>query len=360
MGTSFPSAAGDRPLLHAFEDIVAYATQLLAHAGLDGDKPRVIAERLALADAMGHTTHGLALLAPYLAEIEKGSMSRAGDPEVVVDRPAAIVWDGRRLPGVWLTAKAMELAIERAKVFGTCTIAVRRSHHIACLAAYLPIALEAGMMAVVACSDPAITHVAPYGGKKAVFTPDPVAVGIPTDGDPVLIDISASITTAGRCGRALAAGERLPGLWAIDADGQATDDPSILASEPRGALLPTGGIDHGHKGYALALWIEALTQGLSGWGRADAPIGWSGAVFVQVFDPALFAGADEFRRQTGWLAEACRTSPPIDPARPVRLPGAWALAGIARAKSEGLALQPGIVQSLLPWAEKWGLPPLAD
>ena len=31
-----------------------------------------------------------------------------------------------------------------------------------------------------------------------------------------------------------------------------------------GTLLPTGGLDHGQKGYGMALHAEALTQGLAG------------------------------------------------------------------------------------------------
>lgn len=345
-------------MLHRYEDLVAHAGALLAAAGLDGDKPRVVAERLVLGDAMGHTTHGLGLLAPYLADIDKGLMTRTGDPEAIADRLAAVVWDGRRLPGVWLTSKAVGLAVERAKVAGTCTVAIRRSHHIGCLAAHLPIATEAGMMAVISCSDPAITHVAPFGGTRAVFTSNPIAVGIPTEGDPILVDVSSAITTAGFAGRQRERGERLPGAWALDAAGRPTDDPAMLWVEPRGSLLPVGGLDYGHKGYALGLWVEAMTQGLSGWGRADAPTGWTGAVFVQVLDPALFSGDAAFRRQTEWLAEACRTNPPIDPEKPVRLPGAKAAAGIARARRDGLELFPGIVESLAPWAEKLGVAPL--
>lgn len=345
---------------HRFDDLVAHAAALLAAAGLDGDKPAVIAERLVLADAMGHTTHGLGLLAAYLTDIDKGAITPTGEPEVIADRTAAVVWDGRWLPGVWLTSRAMALAVERAKVAGTATVVIRRSRHIGCLAAHLPIATDAGMMGVISCSDPAITHVAPYGGTRALLTSDPIAVGIPTEGDPILVDVSTAITTAGLAARRRERGERLPGVWALDAAGRPTDDPSMLWVEPRGSLLPIGGLDHGHKGYALGLWVEALTQGLSGWGRADEPTGWTGAVFVQVYDPELFAGGDAFRRQTEWLAEACRSNPPIDPARPVRLPGASAVAGVARAKRDGLDLFPGIVESLTPWAEKLGVPPLGS
>ncbi|MBE0595286.1 MAG: Ldh family oxidoreductase, partial [Gemmatimonadales bacterium] len=102
-------------------------------------------------------------------------------------------------------------------------------------------------------------------------------------------------------------GREKPGL--IDADGNPTDDPSVVTQEPPGALLPIGGIEYGHKGYALGLLVETLTMGLAGHGRADPIEGWTGEVFVQVLNPALFGGADQFLRQTTWVADACRATP---------------------------------------------------
>jgi len=58
-----------------------------------------VARYLVEADLMGHTTHGLALAPWYLQSIADGVMTKAGDPEVVSDRGAAICWRGRRLPG---------------------------------------------------------------------------------------------------------------------------------------------------------------------------------------------------------------------------------------------------------------------
>ena len=68
------------------------------------------------------------------------------------------------------------------------------------------------------------------------------------------------------CGWTIAAGGRLPGRWVMDKDGVETDDPSV--THAGGSILPIGGVDHGHKGYALGLLVEALTQGLGGYGRA--------------------------------------------------------------------------------------------
>ena len=170
---------------HPAPALVAYATALLARAGLNADKAAVVAEILTEGDLLGHTTHGLALLAPYLVEIEKGAMAKTGGPRVLADFPAAITWDGQRLPGPWLVVRALDLAIARAKLNGTCTVSIRRSHHLGCLAAYLKRVTDQGLMVLLSCSDPGGSSVAPHGGRRDVMTPNPLAAAWPTDGDPV-------------------------------------------------------------------------------------------------------------------------------------------------------------------------------
>ena len=273
--------------------------------------------------------------------------------EVVADTGTVTTWDARRLPGVWTTMLAVDEAVSRSARFGISAVALRRSHHIACLAAYLEAPARAGHLVLVFSSDPSDAHVAPFGGLKPLITPDPIAAGIPAAPDPVLVDISASITTAGMVAKTRAAGGRLKGAWLIDAAGRPTDDPNALKAG--GALLPVGGLDHGHKGFGLGLLVEALTQGLSGHGRADQPKDWGAAVLVLAFAPARFAGLDPFLRQTTWLAEACRANPPADPARPVRLPGALALARKRQAEADGLVLDPAILPALRVLAARFGV-----
>jgi LDH2 family malate/lactate/ureidoglycolate dehydrogenase len=343
------------PARYRAADLVAFARGLFAAAGCDGDKPQVIAEYLVEADLMGHTTHGLQLAGGYLEEIAGGRMKPAGMPTVVADRGGAVTWDGNTLPGVWLTVHAIDLGIERARTHGACTIVIRRSHHIACLATFLPRATDQGMMVMIASSDPADASIAPFGGLRAVFTPDPIAVGIPTDREPILIDMSASITTNGMTNRLRKEGRRYPSKWAMTNAGELTDDPNTLFTDPPGTILPTGGKDHGHKGYGLALTIEALTQALAGHGRSDKPAGWGAGVFIQVFDPAAFGGRDAFVRETGWIAAACRNNPPAPGVAAVRLPGQQALASKRVALADGVRLYPGIMATLKPWADKFGV-----
>src|SRR6266700_490950 len=100
------------------------------------------------ADMLGHTTHGLALLAPYRDALVNDRMAKSGEPEVLNRRVATENWDGKRLPGPWLTLRALDRAMAMASACGTGSVAIQRSHHIACLAAYLKRATDKGMIAI--------------------------------------------------------------------------------------------------------------------------------------------------------------------------------------------------------------------
>ena len=341
---------------YATQALQEFARDLLMGAGLARDVASAVAEILLEGDLLGHDTHGLALLAPYLRELEAGTMAKSGRHRVIKERKASVLWDGDRLPGPWLTRLAIDDAIERARSCGTGTVVIRRSHHIACLAAYLSRATERGFVLLLSCSDPNAASVAPHGGTRAVFTPDPLAFGFPTEGDPVLVDLSASLTTNAMTTRLHKRGERLAHPWLLTADGEATNDPAVLFAEPPGTILPTGGVDAGHKGYALALIVEMLTGGLAGFGRADAKQGWGATVFVQAIDPAAFGGLIAFARQAEWIAQACRNNPPRASGDAVRLPGERGLARRRDQIAQGVALQADILPALAPWSTKLSVP----
>jgi L-lactate dehydrogenase len=333
--------------------LTAFAEALCRAAGLDAPKAGAVARTLLEADLLGHATHGLALLPRYLEDMGNGGMATEGEPEVLRDRGACVTWNGRRLPGPWLVHRALDLALDRVGTYGTVTIAIGDSHHIGCLAAYLTRATERGFMLVLSSSASAAAAVAPFGAITGVLAPDPVAAGIPTDAEPILMDVSASITTINMAGRLQKEGGQFPHAWVQDAEGNASTDPAVLTRG--GTLLPAGGQDHGQKGYAWALMNEALTQGLSGYGRADAPTGWTASVLLQLIDPDAFAGIDAFRRQTSHTVAACRSATPRPGVARVRLPGESGLAHRRDALRDGVVLSPAILAGLQAAARKLGV-----
>jgi LDH2 family malate/lactate/ureidoglycolate dehydrogenase len=294
-------------------------------------------------------------LAPYLAEASGGRMLGTGAPDVVAEAPAAQTWDGRRLPGPWLVVQAAEWATAKAAETGIATVSIRNSCHIACLAAYLHRFASRGSFLLIASSDPAVASVAPYGGTRRLFTPDPLAAGWPAPGGPVMIDVSTSITTNGMTNRLRAEGKAFEHPWLLDAGGTPTRDPNAFFTEPGGTLLPLGGVEAGHKGFGLALMIEALTAALGGFGRADAPTHWGAAVLVLAIDPARFSGLSAFTRETGWMADAVHANPAVPGGAAPRMPGERALKLRAEQLANGVVLHPSIPPALAEAASRHGI-----
>lgn len=350
--TPFPMNDPLPPTRYDAVELRSFGIALLTAKGMKEDRASDVAEVLLEADLLGHTTHGFNLLGPYLQAIEENNFELEGDPAVLADYGSAVTWDGRYLPGPWLLRRAIREARERLIDHPVVTWSIRRSHHIACLQAYLKPVTDDGLFIILSTSDPSNRWVAPHGAVEPAFSPDPIAAGIPTDGDPLMIDVSISTTAAGKCIRAARKGERLPGPWLVDPEGNPTNDPGPMINERKGALYPLGGPDLGYKGFGLALLVEALTSALSGYGRAEGETRWSGSVFLQIIDPSRFGGQDAFVRETGFLAQICREAAVPPGAPPVRLPGERALKSRAEQLASGVVLFPGIMSSVEPWAAK--------
>ena len=319
--------------------------QLLTGGGLEAAKAEIVAEVLVEADMIGHATHGVGLAGSYIDALGTGELRGAGEMTVLSDRGACITWDGNKLPGAWLIREALDLACERARTYGVVTVAIGRSHHTGALAAYMRRVTEQGLIAQISCSTASAARMAPFGGTAPVLTPNPLAMAFPTDADPIVIDVSASITTTTMTRQLAAAGERFPGEWGLTASGLPTDDPREVVSNG-GTLMPLGGAQKGYKGFGLALMVDILGQGLAGNGRADEQDPMTLSVFIQVIDPEAFSGRDTFVRQSSFTAALCRTNPPAQGTKSVRVPGDSAAALRRKALQDGVAVDEDVLSKL--------------
>lgn len=174
---------------------------------------------------------------------------------VLRESAGALVLDGDRGCGPAAPERAMRWCIEHARGHGMAT-AVIRDWQMIVGAPWVRMAAEAGMIGF-ACTN-FIPLVAPPGGRKPVLGTNPFAYGLPGD-PPVVLDVATSVIAMQKVRVAAAEGESLPEGLVFDADGLPTTDPNEFAS-----LAPLGSPFAPHKGFGLALFIEALTGVLSG------------------------------------------------------------------------------------------------
>lgn len=347
----------DRYGAAALED---FAAELFQAQGLEAPRARALAATFVEADLLGFTTHGLARVPINLEWLRSGQMRAAGEPRVLRDRPAAFSWDAAFLPGPWVVRRAVDQAAERARAGGIAAATLQRCTHVACLAAYLVPLVEQELMGVLVVSTPDERFISPFGAREAVFSNNPLAFAAPTSGAPLLFDVSMAITAGGQIARAAREGRRLPEACLKTADGTPTDDPGVMDADPPGTVMPIGGIGHGHKGYALTLMTEVLSQALGGHGRSDAAgEGEANSVYLQVIDPRAFAEWDDYLGEAEHLLTLCREAEPDVPGEPVRVPGERAWERRRQALDNGVALYDGVFDAMRPWAQALGVAPPA-
>jgi L-lactate dehydrogenase len=131
-----------------------------------------------------------------------------------------------------------------------------------------------------------------------------------------------------------------------------------MSADPPGTVMPIGGSGHGHKGYALTLLTEVLSQALGGHGRSGAAgEGEANSVFIEVMDPRAFTDWSGYLAEVDYVLRTCREAAPDDPGQPVRVPGERAWMRRRQALCDGLSLYPGVLDAMLPWAQKLGVTP---
>lgn len=332
---------------YALAHLRRFVEQLFEKAGADAEVAESVTRVLLEGELLGHRTHGLNLVSRYVAGVLDGQVkARAQDLEQLSTTGVATLFDGHYLLGPYCVERALACAAQGASAQGIGIAVVRRASHIGCLAAYLKPYTDRGLVAVVYSSDPSVRLVCAQGGIDPIYTPNPIAAGIPTPGEPILLDVSMSSVTLGLLGQCRDAGTTLAHDVLMSNTGEPSNDPRDFFTTPQGSLLPLGGQAFGHKGFALALMVEALTSGLAGHGRKDAPQQWGASATAVVIDPRLFGGLEAFTGETGFVADLVLGSRPADPQRPVRLPGQAGLKLREQALREGVNLSPAVLEAL--------------
>lgn len=239
------------------KEVESVLTRIFRKSGLPGDETAILIDTILDAEFRGVKTHGLSRVKLYCQKIITGSMVTPTQITPVSGQHGASCLDGHDGLGQWVAYKAMEEAISKASVYGAGAVSVRNSQHFGTAGYYANMAADRGMIGLAFTN--ASPRLAPWGGASKLIGNNPWSIAIPTDNPdiPFVLDISNSVTSAGRIRQALRRGEKLPDSWALDANGEVTTDPETAL---QGILLPFGQ----HKGYGITLAISVLTSLLSG------------------------------------------------------------------------------------------------
>lgn len=341
----------------AAEKLTSFAEGLFRAAGVPADEAARVATSLVGANLAGHDSHGLIRVVQYLDALRDGRL-KAGAPLTVVRQTAGVlVTDGGWGLGQVQAHRLLERLVPRAQALGLAAGTLRHCGHIGRLGEYAEAAAAQKLAFLATVNNHGFGRgVAPPGGREARLGTNPLCVGIPTAGDPVVLDIGTSVVAEGKVRVLFNKGQRVPEGWLLDPEGRPTTDPGVLYREPRGSLLPLGGAS-AYKGFGIGLVLDMLAGGLSGapCSTPGAPNLSANAVFFLLLDVDQFAGAEHFLRETTGLTENVRNCPRVEGAGEITLPGDPERRERARRQRDGIALDDGTWQQLTQRAEALGV-----
>jgi len=231
------------------------AAALLSAAGMDEAAARTTARCVVMADVWGIASHGLLRLPYYLQRMAAGGYPAGARLVTVRDSGPVAALDGGGGLGHWQLWHAAELAAGRCASYGLAAVSVANSGHCGALGLYTIPGIEAGQITLAFSNGPAVMP--PWGSSRPLLSTSPLAAGIPTRPQPVIVDMATSAVARGKIAALAKNRTPVPPGWALDAAGQPTTDPDAAL---HGLLAPLGGA----KGFALALLVEAMTGGLAG------------------------------------------------------------------------------------------------
>ncbi|MBI4497577.1 MAG: Ldh family oxidoreductase [Chloroflexi bacterium] len=285
-----------------------FITRLFASFALPENEAKMVADVLVYADLKGIDSHGVsnAIQMIYVPRLREGLINPQPKPSIVHETATTALVDGDGGMGMVPGHFAMNLAIQKAKEYGTAFVTVRNSRHFGAAGYYACMALPHDMIGWSMTNTGPI--VLPTFGRQPMLGTNPIAVVAPTKEEPPFImDFATSTVAFQKIAIAGIVGAPIPTGWAADQEGRPTTDPKV-ARESR-ALLPLGGTRESgsHKGYSLAVLVDVLCGVLSGAGYSAALDGQAGHFFGAMRIDA-FRPADEFKAMMDEMIRALRNS----------------------------------------------------
>ena len=336
------------------------AARFCVAAGSSEADAKIVADHLVDANLTGHDSHGVGMLPQYVDQVSAGLLDPRAHAKIEDAAPSMLAVDGQRGWGQVVAREATEAGIARARQTGIALVALRNAAHIGRIGTYGEFAAAAGMVSLHFVN--VVGHrglVAPFRGSDARFSTNPVCITVPASkGKPaIILDFATSKQAMGKIRVAMNRNQTLPDGVIIDPKGKPSNDPKIMWTDPRGAILPFGD----HKGYGLAFICELLAGCVTGGGSTSTvemkPHNITNNMLSIFFDPKRLPGGPRLEEEVAAAIDYVKASPPANPEEEVLVAGEPELMKRKERSEKGVPIERATWDEMLLAAQKLQLRP---
>lgn len=290
------------------EEIKELCVSILMKYGLNRDDSILVVDEFIERELMGEQGHG------FNAFIEFGPKrvkSRKGDFVIVKDEENYLLVNGNGNLGQVVCNSVVPSCIKKAKKHGISMMGIYNMESYLTPGTYARLAAVEDIIAMI-FNYGGTKRTAPTGSIDPIFGTNPIAIGIPANEFPIVLDMATSTYAMMKVRRALKLKTDLPVGGAIDKNGNPTIDPKEIMD---GALLPFGD----HKGYGLALTVEILSRCMLDVHKKDGIVN-RGYFFIFI-DPTKFIEISAFKDNVEELKQKIKNSRKAKGTTEILLPG---------------------------------------
>lgn len=305
-----------------------------------------VSDVLVSADLRGIKSHGLARLPIYVKRLQEGLINKKPNIKAIKENKGVALLDGDNGLGQVVSSTAMKKCIDLAKEYGFSIVGLKNSNHFGIAAYYSMMASENDLIGFVATNTSPL--MAPFGGCEAMLGTNPFTVSIPAGKEAdIVLDMATSLVPRGKIEVSKRNGQKIPSNWAIDAEGNPTDNPIEAL---KGTLLPVGG----PKGYGMAVVIDILAGLMTGATYLDQVGSLFGdhdknqnlGMIMVTLDVSNFMEIEEFKEKIDEYIYSIRDSKKVPGNGRIYLPGEIEYNNTVRNKEEGIKLESALVEEI--------------
>jgi delta1-piperideine-2-carboxylate reductase len=316
------------------EEAMQLMREVALQLGASAQDAEIIARHLVDDELRGVV--GMSRIFIVADEVERDGVPQTSPMEVIREGESFAMLDGGGHLGFVVAEHAAEIAISKATSSGIAVVGANNHRYSGTLAYYVEMAARRGLLSMAIASG-SFMSVAPYAGREGRLDTNPIALGFPTNADPIVCDIATSAISGSEVYRRMATGDPLPEDVALDRAGRPTTDPRAALE---GALLSWGG--HRGSGLAVAIRLLAILCGVQPFPQRDD----YSAFLIIAIDPSMFLLPQDFKDRAEEFARGIRATAPAEGRQAVRMPFDRSLLERERRRIEGISLSPPVYARL--------------
>ncbi len=276
--------------------------------GYSEEETQIILDMLMYAQMRGNDQGIVKLIGEGIPKNKK-----AQTPVIEKETPTTAIINANFSMEAIAMEQAVNIVVKKAKEMGIAIVGIHTGDGSSGAIGYWSRKIaDAGLVGITMSSYP-FGMVPPHGSYEPLFCTNPVAWGVPTANEPIVLDMSSSGISFFGLLEAQTQGVQVAEGLGYDKEGNDTTDPAEIME---GAIQP---FDKGVKGAGLALIVQIIGGALVGGDFLNASDN-DGNVVIAI-NPEAMIGMQRFIEETTKMTMAMKQAKTLDGVEEVMVPG---------------------------------------